>query len=186
MHSYSARAGVGLGGDVHAQISALNLQVSPGGMSSHGHGGATRMQAFSVTIERAAPVSGLSWTAGWSAHRVSGQTEQAGLLEAQYKTGAHALYSRAEFVQRVESEVRFVEAPDGSHLHESIPRRFNVGELAAGYALRLPVWRAIEPSVGARASMNTIPEYIQPRYLAERGFAFAIFTSIRTARAHAH
>jgi hypothetical protein len=114
------------------------------------------------------------------------ETEHAGLLEAQWTHNAHALFARAELAQRIEYEVQFEEAPDGSHVHIEIPRRFRVGEVVGGYALRLPAWRGIEPSIGGRASINTIPGYIRPRYDAKHGFAFAAFTSLRPAQRHQH
>ncbi|MEX2281270.1 MAG: hypothetical protein WEE89_02155 [Gemmatimonadota bacterium] len=184
MHSYSGRASFELSAATRAQVSFANVQPSPGG-GHHGHG-ADRMKLFSATIERDAAAGGLAYTIGWAAHRMMEETEHAGLLEAQWTHNAHAVFARAELAQRIEYEVQFEEAPDGSHIHIEIPRRFRVGEVVGGYALRLPAWRGIEPSIGARASVNTIPAYIRPRYDASRGFAFAAFTSLRPAQRHQH
>ncbi len=190
MHSYSGRATVSVGAATRAQVSFANLQPSPGGggHAGHGGGGPSRMQVFSATLERdgALDLSALSYTIGWAAHRMLEETEHAGLLEAQWTHDAHALFTRAELVRRVEYDVRFVEQPDGTHLHTALPRRFQIGELVGGYALRLPAWRGVESSIGARASLNTIPTYIRPRYDAGHGFAFAVFTSIRPAQRHHH
>jgi hypothetical protein len=187
MHSYAGRAGIGLGSGTRLQVSVATLQAA-GGVGGHHGSASARMKLISATLERgdAMNMDGLAYTVGWSAQRMSGQNEHSGLLEAQWTHGAHALYTRAELLNRIEYEVFFNDLPDGTHEHIEVPRSFSIGELTAGYAVRLPVWQRIEASLGGRASMNTIPSYIRPRYDAKRGFAFAFFTSLRSRHPHTH
>jgi len=169
-----------------AQFSVASLQPSPGGVSHHGHGG-ERMTVYSATLESApASMSPFAYTVGLAAHRMSSVTEYSGLAELHWSHAAHSLFARAELTERVEYDVLIEMDSTGAHVHTEIPRHFDVSEVTAGYAFRLPGWRGIETSLGARASLNTIPSYLQPRYDASRGFAFAFFTSIRPARQHQH
>ena len=182
IRSIAGRGSVTLGQATRMQASFASFQPSPGGTSHHGQSSAGRMTAYSATIARAPTAPGLAYTAGWAAHRVSGETQNAGLLEAQYSRRRHAVFGRVEVVRRVENEILI----DSLHNHTTLVRRFNVGELSGGYALRLAQWRGLETSLGARASLNTIPEYIRPRYFAKTGTAFAVFGSVQRTQAHQH
>jgi hypothetical protein len=185
MHSYSGRAQVSFGSNALAQFSVGSLQPSPGG--GHHGGGDERMTVYSATLESApSSMSNLAYTLGVAAHRMAGETEYSGLAELLWSKSAHSLFARAELTERVEYDVLIVVDSTGVHQHTEIPRHFNLGEVAAGYTFRMPVWRGIETSIGARASVNTIPSYLRPRYDASRGFAFAFFTSIRPAQHHNH
>ena len=145
------------------------------------------MTVYSATLESApSSLSSLAYTLGVAAHRMAGETEYSGLAELLWSKSVHSLFARAELTERVEFDVLIVVDSTGAHQHTEIPRPFNLGEVAAGYAFRMPVWRGLETSIGARASVNTIPSYLRPRYDASRGFAFAFFTSIRPAQHHQH
>ena len=185
MHSYAGRVQWSLGRSSLAQFSVGSLQPSPGG----GHHGSTdeRMMVYSAALESAPNSMGaMAYTLGVAAHRMAGETEYSGLAELLWSKSAHSLFARAELTERVEYDVLIVIDSTGAHQHTEIPRRFDLGEVAAGYAFRMPIWRGIETSIGARASVNTIPSYLRPRYDASRGFAFAFFTSIRPAQQHNH
>ena len=185
MHSYAARVQWSPGISSLAQFSVGSLQPSPGG--GHHGSGAERMTVYSAALE-SAPNSRtpMAYTLGVAAHRMAGETEYSGLAELLWSKSAHSLFARAELTERVEYDVLIVIDSAGAHQHTEIPRRFELAEVAAGYVFRMPTWRGIETSIGARASINTIPSYLRPRYDASRGFAFAFFTSIRPAQQHNH
>ena len=186
LHSYATRATTELAEGTSAQLSFATIQPSPGG-SAHGHGGG-RMRAFSASVERVAGEPGRNHaiTLAWSAHHAGGETAHSGLLEGQLTHARHTLFSRFELVERVEEEVTIIESPDGSHQHIVTPRSFWVGEFSSGYALRLGGWLGLDSSLGARASVNRIPSYIQARYLSDMGLAFALFARVARAGSPAH
>ncbi len=181
LHSFAARASAQLSGTVSGQFSFANVQAATG-MSAHGHGGG-RMRAWSASVQRVAGDATLGSAAllAWAAHHMGGEITHSALLEGQLTRSGHTLFGRAELVGRVEQEVQFIYFADGSHQHFEIPRRYRVGELAAGYAHQFGSWRGVDLNLGARASLTPIPAYIRPRYASERGFAFAVFTRLAAA-----
>jgi hypothetical protein len=183
LHSYATRVTAALGATTRAQASFADFQSSGGNAGHHGASGGG-MRAWSASLEHAtgdAQRNG-ALTLAWAAHRADGQTVQSGLLEGQLTRSRHSWFGRYESVERLELEVIFIERPDGTHEHIETPRRFWISELSTGYAHRLVRRLGLDGSLGARASLTSIPAYIFPRYNANMGFGFTIFALIAPAR----
>ncbi|MGH7468077.1 MAG: hypothetical protein ACRENP_08825 [Longimicrobiales bacterium] len=188
LHSYATRAALFLSDRTRVQASVADFQPAGAGSAHHGHGGG-RMRAWSASLEH--QVSGAertgALTIAWAAHHAGGETAHSGLLEGQVTRARHTMFGRLEMVERIELEATFVDLPDGTHQHIVTPRRFWVGEVNGGYAHRLISRFGLDASLGARASMNSIPAYISPRYNADLGFGFAVFALIaRSGTEHHH
>jgi hypothetical protein len=190
LHSYAARAAISLGTGSQIQASFASLQGSGGTVGHHGLPGG-RSAAWSASLEHVAGCvqRNGALTLAWAAQHADGQTVHSGLLEGQMTRGRHTWFGRYESVERLELEVTFLDDPDGTHEHVETPRRFWIGEMSTGYAYRLVRRFGLEGSLGARASLTSIPAYMYPRYNTNMGAGFTVFAMIAPSRrdsAHAH
>lgn len=179
----AVRVGIAPSAKLQLQLSAAYFPASESG-SQHGHSG--DMRAYSLTASGG--LGGLDYTAGCAAHRTAQHTPTACLVEGVLTFGAHALFARLEAVDRLEQTMSTVIAPDGSHVHTLNNHMMRTGEVAGGYALRLPVHLGWQPALGLRAAVTTIPAYFRPRYLEHNAATATLFASLRRASngRHAH
>lgn len=86
----------------------------------------------------------------------------------------HTVFARAEWAEKAGHDLGL-----GSAALEA--RTYSLASLAAGYTFHLPALRGWLPGVGARASLNLVPEALEPFYGSRAPAGFTIFVNLRPA-----
>lgn len=88
----------------------------------------------------------------------------------------HTLFGRAEWAQKGGHDLGL----DGSAAEEGT---YDLATLALGYTLHLPAFHQWLPGVGARASVNLVPEDLETLYGGRNPVGFTVFLTLRPAEA---
>lgn len=110
-----------------------------------------------------------------AAERVTTRGERSGavLLEGYWNVdGHHALFGRAEVVQRTGIELALSSKTEG---------RYPVGTLAGGYVYYFGPLVSLAPGLGVRASMSPMAKALEPEYGTRLPLGVMVFAQLRTA-----
>jgi hypothetical protein len=133
----------------------------------------------SVIYVRPGPDGSWSSTLAWGMNTPEGDRDSnAFLAETAWAFGPHAVFGRAEYVQKAGHDFGFT-GPDGD-------LRLNVGSLAAGYSYRFATFAGMELAVGGRGSVGFVGETLTPRYDSSRPLSAVAFIQLRPASPHEH
>ena len=160
LDSWAARLTASPGAAWSLSVSAARIsnavRADAGGHAGHALGARRRLVASAMHVR---PLAGGRWatTLVWGADRVAAGGPVLGslLLETDRESGPHALFARAERVRRTSAELA---------LTGSIPATVDVGALSAGYARTLATRRGIAATLGARGTINVVPDALREFY----------------------
>lgn len=82
----------------------------------------------------------------------------------------HAIFGRAEYVQRTSEELALI---------GSVPSELDIGALALGYVRSFGRVGAFGPGLGARATVNVIPEELRPFYGSRTPIGVIVYLQVR-------
>jgi hypothetical protein len=88
----------------------------------------------------------------------------------------HTLFGRAEWAEKAGHDLGLESAATAAET-------FDLGTVALGYTFHAPRLRGWLPGVGARASLNFVPESLEPSYGSRNPVGFTVFVNVRPAEA---
>jgi mono/diheme cytochrome c family protein len=131
----------------------------------------------SVTYQRAQERNG-SWasTVAWGANIEEDHTTNALLIESVLNLKERNLFfGRAELVEKTGADLA-LEVEGGAAL---VDEEFRIGTIAVGYARQFQPLAGLLPGIGARLSVNFVPQTLTPFYGQRGSLGIALFASLR-------
>src|SRR5262245_55235374 len=171
LDSYSARVSFNPSGNWSAQVSSGRLhdpeQDEPG----------VDVWRTTASVSYEEPGSGSGWatTLAWGRNDPSdGAPSDAWLLESSLAFGPHAIFARAEYVEKDAREFE-IGGPD---------ERLPVGDLAAGYSHRILERSGVLVDAGGRVSTGFVGSTLADRYGTPRPWSAAVFLRVHPTAMH--
>jgi hypothetical protein len=138
-----------------------------------------RRTTASVTYNQPRMDGNWASTLVWGRNDADGEApSDAFLLETSWTFGPHALFGRAEYVEKLGHDFGLT----GAQADADLP----VKSLAAGYSYRFFAAKGVELAAGGRASVGFAGDQLRPRYGTSTPVSGALFLQLRPAAAPGH
>ena len=115
----------------------------------------------------------------WGANKHSGESglSNSVLAEANLDLdGTNTIFGRAEFVQKLAGDLSIEGVPSSTS--------YNVGSLVLGYIREISKFTGGSIGLGARGSLDLIPQTLEPAYGTRTPGGFSVFLRFRPSRMH--
>jgi len=134
---------------------------------------ATRFVASAMHGRR---LSGGQWSStlvfGMNRHG-DGDATRSGLLESEIVSGRNTVFGRAELIEKTGHDLALSAFPD--------EQKFNVGAMSAGYIRDVSRLGGAAVGLGGRATVNLVPESLEPVYGTRTPLGGMVFLRVRFA-----